>query len=201
MADENAGKFPSKLGLLGLFTESMNPTFDIVGDAMQKPHRFSSHRTKVIHSVGGHAKVTMKAASGHPFTGVFKGFTEGIVRLSSANKPEFDGGLPLTPGISMKFLRDGIDSGNMVAMYGVNGQPGKWNFFENEFRNHIVAAEGAALKLVSKKFSTVTDWIQEVGLSDMAMFGEDGKKVDHPVYPWRMDFTPNPSVKKMFSND
>ena len=29
-------------------------------------------------------------------------------------------------------------------MYGVNGTPGDWNFFEKDFSNHIGAAEGAA---------------------------------------------------------
>jgi hypothetical protein len=61
--------------------------------------------------------------------------------------------------MGLKFLRDGIDSANLVAMYSVNGQPGEWNFFAHEFQNHIKAASGAALAAVSFKFSGATDWI------------------------------------------
>lgn len=94
---------------------------------------FGSHRTKYIHSVGGHGKVSLNTVAGHPFTGIFKGANQGIVRLSSAAKPELGTSSPLGPGMGLKFLRDGIDSANLVAMYGVNGQPGEWNFFEHEF--------------------------------------------------------------------
>jgi len=102
--------------------------------------------------------------------------------------------------MGLKFLRDGMDSANLVAMYGVNGQEGEWNFFAHEFQNHIVAAAGAALKAVSFKFSQATDWIQAVGLSDMAMYGQDGKSVGTPVFPWRIDFTPTATLKGKYSN-
>jgi len=56
-------------------------------------------------------------------------------------------------------LRDGVDSADLVAMYGVNGTPGDWNFFEKDFMNHIGAAKGAALEAVALKFNTETHWI------------------------------------------
>ena len=40
------------------------------------------------------------------------------------------------PGIGLKFLRDGVDSANMMAMFSVEGQE-SWNFFKNNFSNHI----------------------------------------------------------------
>jgi len=70
------------------------------------------------------------------------------------------------PGIGVKFLRDGIDSANFVAMYSVDGQQG-WNFFKNDLLNHIPKASLALLP-VAEKFATFTHYIQEVGLSDMA---------------------------------
>ena len=38
--------------------------------------------------------------------------------------------------MGLKFLRDGVDSANLVAMYSVDGQE-SWNFFKNDFSNHI----------------------------------------------------------------
>ena len=86
-------------------------------------------------------------------------------------------------------------------MYGVNGTPGDWNFFEKDFTNHIGAAEGAALHAVALKFSTETPWIQSVGLSDFAQIGEDGQKVAAPVFPFRMRFHPNKDTHFLISNE
>jgi hypothetical protein len=69
--------------------------------------------------------------------------------------------------MGLKFLRNGVPSANLVAMYSVNGQQ-SWNFFANKFSNHISPASGAALGAVAKKFSSATPYIQVVGLSDFA---------------------------------
>lgn len=76
--------------------------------------------------------------------------------------------------MGLKFLRDGMDSANLVSMWSVEGQKDDWNFFSNEFFTHIGPAESNALKLVAKKFAAFTPYIQEVGLSDMSGWGENG---------------------------
>lgn len=93
------------------------------------------------------------------------------MRLSSAAQPTADGKQPLTPGMGLKFLRDGIDSANLVSMNNVNGQQDDWNFFSEDFSTHIPAASGTALTAVAEKFSTATPYIQEVGLSNFAKAG------------------------------
>jgi len=60
--------------------------------------------------------------------------------------------------MGLKFLRDGVDSANLVSMWSTSGQPGDWNFFSNDFFTHIGAAEGA-LKVLAKKFETETEFI------------------------------------------
>lgn len=85
-------------------------------------------------------------------------------------------------------------------MYGVNGTPGDWNFFEKDFSNHIASASGAALTAVAIKFSTETPWIQSVGLSDFAQHGEDGKEVAAPVFPFKLRFHPNKAVASLIPN-
>ena len=56
-------------------------------------------------------------------------------RLSLALEPDTSK-LNTAPGMGLKFLRDGMDSANLVAMYSVDGQE-SWNFFKNDFSNHI----------------------------------------------------------------
>jgi hypothetical protein len=97
-------------------------------------------------------------------------------------------------------LRDGIPSANLVAMYGVNGQP-SWNFFENSFSNHIGPAEGTALKLVAKKFSGATSYIMTVGLLDFAAYHENGTKVENPEFPFKLIFEPSNDVKDLFPKE
>ena len=57
--------------------------------------------------------------------------------------------------MGLKFLRDGVDSANLVAMNSVNGQPGDWNFFSKTFTTHIPDPEGP-LKALACKFATGT---------------------------------------------
>jgi hypothetical protein len=150
----------------------MEPTFTGKGDAMPNGNIFGQRR-KYIHSVGTTGKVKFVPArhkGNHTkYTGIFKGAEYGIARFSSAAAPSES--QPLAPGLGLKFLRDGIDSANLVSMFGVAGQPGDWDFFSNDFFTHITAPPPTgALNLVAKKFSTATDFIQEVGLSDFARF-------------------------------
>jgi hypothetical protein len=91
--------------------------------------------------------------------------------------------------MGLKFLRDGMDSASLVAMYSVDGQD-SWNFFKNDFSNHIPAVSSASLFPVAAKFSTVTDYIQTVGLSDFAQHDQKGAAVASPVFPFSLRFHP-----------
>ena len=102
----------------GVLTESMAPTFTTPGDEM--PCDASGCRTKDIHSVGTIASVKLVSNGDHPFTGIFKGADYGIVRHSTATAYNPAVKL-LKPGLGLKFLRDGVDSANLVSMYSVDG--------------------------------------------------------------------------------
>lgn len=77
-------------------------------------------RSKYIHSVGTTGKVKFVSNGKHPYDGIFEGSDYGIARFSSAVEP-VEGGQPLAPGMGLKFLRDGRDSANLVAMFSVDG--------------------------------------------------------------------------------
>ncbi len=60
------------------------------------------------------------------YTGIFEGASYGLLRLSSALRPdttkkENAKGANFGPGMALKFLRDGVHSANLVAMYSVEG--------------------------------------------------------------------------------
>jgi len=83
----------------------------------------------------------------------------------------------------LKFLRDGMDSANLVAMFSVGGQQ-SWNFFKNNFSNHI---PGISLsRPLAAKFATATRNIRQVGISDWGQFGENGVEIKKPKFPYRL---------------
>ena len=111
-----------------------------------------------------------RSVGDHGYSGVFTGSQNVIIRMSLASQPDPEE-LKTTPGIAIKFLRDGVDSGNMVAMFSVDGQQ-SWNFFKNNFTNHIPPLASLALAPLGAKFATATKNIGQVGLSDMARWAD-----------------------------
>ena len=59
-----------------------------------------------------------------------RGANQGIIRLSYIAKPNplKPVGFDPRPSMGIKFLRDGMDSANLVAMFSLNGQQ-SYNFF------------------------------------------------------------------------
>lgn len=119
-----------------------------------------------MHSVGVHGKVKFVSSGIHPYTGVFRGADYGIVRLTTAAETHLLT-QPLVPSLSLKFLRDGIDSANVVAVHSFDGQPGDWNFFSQDLYNHLPYPKSLLPKALTAKFATMTPYVQQVGLSDM----------------------------------
>ena len=172
LLDTSSNSWPG-LQIGEMFFESMCPVLEAPGD--QLPVTWTgSTRQKYIHSVGSAGKVEFVSSSKR-YTGLFQGASYGIVRISLAKKPS-ESIMHTVPGMGLKFLRDGIESGSLVAMYSVEGQE-SWNVFANNWSNHVPGATpttGADVLAVAAKFATATPNTQQVGLSDMARYGEDG---------------------------
>ena len=189
----------SAISAARIFLESMKPTFDYYSDSMP------SGRNKYIHSVGRVAKVKFIPSS-TKYSGIFKGNNFGIIRLSCAKEPNekqtsaqqaLDN---FTPGFGLKFLRDGMPSANLVAMFSVNGQ-NSWNFFKNDFTNHIPLPEGTALKILGKKFSEATPYIGTLGTKTLGEYDSTGNKENSLNIPFKLVFKPTATLKNMFPDE
>ena len=119
---------------------------------------------------------------------MFKGADAGFARLSVA-KPVDTETPNMAPGMGVKLLRDGHDSANFVCMFSVDGQD-SLDFFANDFVNHIPDIKSISLKPLEARFATATDYIQVVGLSEMASYTQDGQAEEAAVFPWSMRFVP-----------
>lgn len=108
-----------------LFTDTKK-TFDTPGDEFYCDG--DKCRKRTLHNVGSVAKMKWVDLGGHSYTGLFKGGEAGLVRFSTGPT----GSNSMTAGIGVKFLRDGVDSGNFVAMESLNAQS-SFDFFQEDF--------------------------------------------------------------------
>ena len=150
------------------------PVFKTSGDELEC-NIVGMCRHKTIHSVGNVAKIQWIDVGGHPYTGVFDGGADfGYVRFSTATPVDTE--TPnMRPGMGVKFLRDGVDSANFVAMFSVDGQD-SLNWFAEDWSNHIPDPISPLLRPLEQRFSTQTNYIQTMGLSDFAAFNAKGER-------------------------
>jgi len=179
-----SGPTKSVLGVVGtMIGESMRTPFDNHWDVMPEG------RTKVIHSQGVHCQFDLNIAES-PFTGLFAaGTRQGIIRIGSASSNDRTGKPPF-PGLSFKFLRSGVQSGNFVALRATGSAPeggGGYKFFDSEFSK--IVNPPAALKALMK-FEQASDCVAMVGLSDVCSYAQDGTLVpsDSVEFPYDVLF-------------
>jgi hypothetical protein len=89
MENTSRGSYPNPVLMPGLFIESMSYTFETPGDLM--PSNIFGVKLKYLNGVGvvGKIKFEPKGELNH-FSGIFKGASKGIIRLSSALEPTKD---------------------------------------------------------------------------------------------------------------
>jgi hypothetical protein len=202
----SSGSYPGS-DLLGIFSDHTSMETSLAFESDELPNG----RIKYIHSVGTVAQVKFVSSGDHEYTGIFKGADAGIVRLSSAldqdPKAKYQGpqttGKSLAPGFGLKFLRDGIKSCNLVAMYSVDGQSSH-NFFSNIHTNQIGNPIGIPVQVLAQKFATAKSsdgWVGKVGLSDFGSAGQDGKTVPDPKFPFYLEFVPTSEVSSLFPDE
>jgi len=197
--DTTSGSWPSTLELAELFIEDMSLSFDTQGDDM--PEQLFQRRPKLIHSVGVVADAVWKVVPNSlGYTGIFEsGCSKMYIRLSLAREPATGPG-GYTPGISMKLLRDGVPSGNMFAMYSLQGQD-TWNFFANDLTNHVPdLSDNAAfiLRELRSTFAKASNWPVMIGTSNLAQFDQSGTNITSPKFPFRLVFHPTTALHNAF---
>lgn len=171
-----SGPLPSFADTLtGALGESMITVFDDHWDVLPEG------RKKVIHAQGVLCKFDLEVTN-QRFTGLFSsGKAHGIIRMGSATTS--DGLLGIHPGMSLKFLRSGVKSANFVAL-APDPTTENYNYFWRGFSNRVAPAK--ALQLTGK-FQQATGCINQVGLSDVCQYSQDGAE-QTPNFPYEIMF-------------
>jgi len=168
------------------FSLDLCPTFDAPGDELP------SNRTKISHAVGSVGKVKFIARPNN-YTGVFQGAKYGIIRIGLAGKPAPEIHGP-SFGFGLKFLRDGVDSASVVARYN-NVTQKSWNLFAENLSNHYIGR--GSLDISTVMFvAQASPHTGQVGLSDMARYGDNGKYIPDNLinYPYKLVFKPTGKI-------
>jgi hypothetical protein len=179
---ESSGRSGPTMSLLGVVST-------IIGESMRTP--FDDHwdvlpegRVKVIHSQGVHCQFVLDIPES-PFTGLLsKGQQSGIIRMGSASSND-ETGKPPFPGLSFKFLRSGVQSGNFVALRSTGPDGGGYAFFDQTF-SKIVNPPAALQALM--KFDQASQCVSMVGLSDLCSYAQDGAPAQNVEFPYDILF-------------
>ena len=167
----------------GLFDQDMNLSFDTVSDTMP------TGRIKRTHPRGVTTLMEYIPTYDHEYTGIFRGCKHVVQRISefSLTTPE----APKTaPGFGVKFLRDGMASANLFAMFAFDGQP-SFNFFKNRWSNILKEMDNdCARETIGKHMNMVTDFIGSMSVMELAEFDQYGNKEEHPHWPFMIDAEP-----------
>jgi len=201
--NETPLEFYSNFEVSKIFFSDLWVSFNEQGDVLP------DGRKKLIHTVGLVAQATfVPNLENNPYTGIFRGSQNAFIRFSVAkqldtSKTTAAGALGnFAPGIALKFLRDGVASANLVAMFSTSGQS-SWNPFKNDFTNSfsLDANPDVLQKALAAKFSSVTNSVATVGLLDLASYDEKGNSIKEPRFPFKLIFRPTAQVNKLFPDD
>lgn len=161
------------------------------------------NRVRGIHNLGVVGSAQWKMLDNvmlNNFTGLLaKGSTAPvIIRLSLATPPATNG---LVPGIGVKLLIDGRPSVNTVANFDLDGQGDNKNFFLNPFRTTLPAPTQLAKKILAMRFEQIESPALSLPVRDLARFTPQGSVIENPVYPFMLEFRPDPRVANLISSD
>ena len=114
LIDERRERFYTGWEFETFFAHDMNLSYDHVADTMPLG------RIKKTHPVGTIAKMEWIPHPDQPYTGMFTGSKNVLMRISETVKttPEVT---KTVPGFGLKLLRDGMYSANVLAMFSFDG--------------------------------------------------------------------------------
>jgi hypothetical protein len=197
-ADQTQAQWFTKAQMNELYSENVKLSFEMDGDIL------SEGRKKLIHTVGLVAKGEFIVDTPNPYSGIFKtGAKNTIVRLAVSKPPNYtktkseEAWDNLVPSLSLKFLRDGLVSANLVAKYGGNGSK-SWNFFHKPLSNQALKSKGKIHDAINCKFSEASKYVQSIGLYKIAEYDEKGNRSENPSFPFKVLFEARPELKSQF---
>ncbi|MGB5635321.1 MAG: hypothetical protein WBM44_18165 [Waterburya sp.] len=176
----------TKVDILGLIVTRLKIKMDRLTD--EAPEKWK----KAIHAHGSVAKIKFIANADCPFTGLFQGADYGFLRASLTGDPSAG---DFAPGLGVKFLVDGQDSGNFSALVSLEGQGQNYNFLAHEFSNIVPVVNKLRPKIANLIFRRVTRYPTKISLKNLATIDQLGNRVEAPYYPEQIFLVPTAQIQ------
>ena len=178
----------------GLFSQNLGHVFSLDGDELPVGSK------KHLHAQGIVGLITWRDIGGHPYTGLYKGNTNGLIRLSEENFAPLPEAKGLSPSIALKFPRTNKPSVNILAADSFEPST-SFNFFKAPLTtNMALFSADIAAKTITRKELEVNRTIGAVGLSEFSRFTVGGVEVKPFVFPFDLRFAPDPAIRTKFSD-
>lgn len=165
----------------------LEESFDYVSDQMPPGHR------RALHLRGSVARAAWEAEAHVPYTGLFLGAEQALVRLSLGTAPRWPAGF--VPGLGIKLLVDGAPSANLHVMNSVDGQGTNHDVFALPFSNKLPPAKGWLTWIGAQFFRRVKSDPFHLPVDHLARTTQDGHQVDRPRWPYQLHFLPGAAVR------
>eukprot|EP01118_Nematostelium_gracile_P019668 TRINITY_DN91_c0_g1_i1.p1 TRINITY_DN91_c0_g1~~TRINITY_DN91_c0_g1_i1.p1 ORF type:complete len:350 (-),score=105.33 TRINITY_DN91_c0_g1_i1:20-1069(-) len=200
VADTTSGSF-SQLKVTQLFIEDMSVSFtpQDTFDGLPGPLGFLN-RSKVIHSVASVGRFKYTSVGNHNYTGIFKGDSYGIMRLSTPAAYDSSSTRTFTPAFVFKFFRDFLPSANLFGINTLEGSRDSFNYFKHDaYANpvHPSLDINIAEKAIMNRLLTASDWLM-MGTSDAASYDQFGNYVEEPVFPFNIIWQATEPIRNMY---
>lgn len=166
-----------------VFFRNMNECFDLYSD--ERPWR----GVKPIHGSGFVCKGKFIAQGDHPYTGLFKGCDNLLMRPAPGLQPK-EG--MLLAGISIKFLRDMMHSGNFLSLRKEGTNKLNMNWFNGDPKSHVGSPIVPPIGwFLGMKFRTAkTQFDSQCGICELSDYDQKGNKEANPNFPFEMILRP-----------
>lgn len=146
------------------------------------------------HSQGLVAKVKYVPTEDNFYTGILGSGSDTVLMRFSESGFLHEESEGLTPSVAFKFLKDGVESDNVVAQHSFKNS-GSWNFFKNPLKTRVLPFDelddGLWIDTVEQKFFDATNKPFFMGISHLYRSNNDGTEVDETLIehiPYELEF-------------
>lgn len=180
--DSTPANFPNPFGLLNA---SMMTSFDNLKDELP------AERIKWVHTRASICKFEVEITAESTYTGLLgPGKREGLIRMGSGLDPDVFRGI--NAALALKFARTGVRSGDLLTMH--SAVPQGWNFFEQNQSNFLPPT--LPNTVITHKFRQASQCSNQVGVSDLARYSQDGTEYDTPYFPFKLFMVPSKDAQQ-----
>ena len=184
--NRTVGQFFEGLNAIPLFMQNINLSFDFLGDEMPP------NRVKILHPTGPSGLFKFVSNGNHPYTGSLRGTDYGILRISEVHAIKED--VDASTSAGLKFLRDGVDAGNMFTLHAFNGHPETRNVLREDidYNTHVdLTTNECVLQTAHAKLSQVSKFIGNMSVKNLSDYDQFGTREENPKWPFMMRLIPN----------